>query len=130
LAELSYAPSPINEVHDPILERAGVRVLVKREDLNHLYVSGNKWWKLKYNIATAFQQRHDTLLTFGGAYSNHLYATAAAARELGLKSIGIVRGEKTLPLNPTLSFVQECGMQLHYISREGMGGRLRPTSES
>jgi 1-aminocyclopropane-1-carboxylate deaminase len=118
LAELSYAPSPINEVHDPILERAGVRVLVKREDLNHLYVSGNKWWKLKYNIATAFQQRHDTLLTFGGAYSNHLYATAAAARELGLKSIGIVRGEKTLPLNPTLSFVQECGMQLHYISRE------------
>lgn len=118
MVQLSYAPSPITEVHDPVLERAGVRVLVKREDLNHPYVSGNKWWKLKHNIVKALQQQHDTLLTFGGAYSNHLYATAAAARELGLKSFGIVRGEKTLPLNPTLSFVQECGMQLHYVSRE------------
>ncbi|HQQ95684.1 MAG TPA: pyridoxal-phosphate dependent enzyme [Cyclobacteriaceae bacterium] len=118
MAHLTYTRTPVTEVHDPVLERAGVRVLVKREDLNHPYVSGNKWWKLKYNIVAALQQQHDTLLTFGGAYSNHLYATAAAARELGLKSIAIVRGEMTLPLNPTLSFVRECGMQLHYVSRE------------
>ena len=62
--------------------------------------------------------RQTTLLTFGGAYSNHIFATAAAAHELGLKSIGIIRGEETLPLNPTLSFAKARGMQLYYISRE------------
>lgn len=118
LAELSYSDTPITEINDETLDCSGVRVLVKREDLNHPYVSGNKWWKLKYNLEEAIQLGHDTLLTFGGAYSNHLYATAAAARELGLKSIGIVRGEETFPLNPTLSFVQTCGMRLHYVSRE------------
>lgn len=118
MAELSYCQSPISEIHDPILDRAGVRVLVKREDLNHPYVSGNKWWKLKYNLVEAIRLKHDTLITFGGAYSNHLYATAAAARELGLKSIGIVRGEETRPLNPTLSFIRDCGMRIHYVSRE------------
>jgi 1-aminocyclopropane-1-carboxylate deaminase len=61
---------------------------------------------------------HDTLLTFGGAYSNHIFATAAAGKELGLKTIGIIRGEKTLPLNHTLAFAESCGMKLHYVSRE------------
>jgi 1-aminocyclopropane-1-carboxylate deaminase len=115
---LTYTPTPIQEIHDPLLDKAKVRVLVKREDLNHPFVSGNKWWKLKYNLQEAIRLKHKTLLTFGGAYSNHLYATAAAAHELGLRSIGIVRGEETSPLNPTLQFVKEQGMQLHYISRE------------
>jgi 1-aminocyclopropane-1-carboxylate deaminase len=100
------------------LAAGGVALHVKREDLNHPYISGNKWWKLKYNLEAAQQQGHNTVLTFGGAYSNHLYATAAAAHALGLKSIGIVRGEETAPLNPTLTFAQTMGMHLHYNSRE------------
>lgn len=115
---LRYTFTPVQEVQNPVFENAGVRVFVKREDLNHAFVSGNKWWKLKYNLEEAVRQGHATLLTFGGAYSNHIYATAAAAHELGLKSIGIIRGEETLPLNSTLSFAKSCGMKLHYVSRE------------
>jgi 1-aminocyclopropane-1-carboxylate deaminase len=115
---LSYTSTPIQEIHDETLHRAGIRVLVKREDLNHPLVSGNKWWKLLYNLQEAQRMGKQTLLTFGGAYSNHIYATAAAARELGLRSIGIIRGEETLPLNATLQFAKVQGMQLQYISRE------------
>lgn len=115
---LHYSETPVQEIHDPIFEKAGVRVMMKREDLNHPFISGNKWWKLKYNLEEALKLGHDTLLTFGGAYSNHIYATAAAANELGLKSIGIIRGEETLPLNNTLSFAKSKGMKLHYVSRE------------
>lgn len=115
---LSYAPTPIQEIHDPAFDKAGVRVLIKREDLNHRFVSGNKWWKLKYNLEEALRLKHTTILTFGGAYSNHIYATAAAANELGLKSIGIIRGEETSPLNQTLSFASSQGMQLAFVSRE------------
>lgn len=115
---LSYTPTPVQDIHDPLFDRAGIRVLVKREDLNHPLVSGNKWWKLKYNLQEAKAQKHKTLLTFGGAYSNHIFATAAAAHELGFTSIGIIRGEETLPLNATLSFARMKGMELHYVSRE------------
>src|SRR5687768_1438129 len=101
---LRYSPTPVQEINDSIFEQANVRIFMKREDLNHPFISGNKWWKLKYNLEEALLQGHDTLLTFGGAYSNHIYATAAAAHELGMKSIGIIRGEETLPLNHTLSF--------------------------
>ncbi|MEQ1584254.1 MAG: pyridoxal-phosphate dependent enzyme [Cyclobacteriaceae bacterium] len=101
-----------------IIEQSGVRLLIKREYQNHPMVSGNKWWKLKYNLEEALKAGQTTLLTFGGTYSNHIYATAAAAHELGLKSIGIIRGEGTLPLNSTLSFAKARGMLLHYISRE------------
>jgi 1-aminocyclopropane-1-carboxylate deaminase len=113
--ELSYQKTPIQEI---VLPDSGVKLFVKREDLNHPFVSGNKWWKLKYNLEEAQQQDRDALLTFGGAYSNHIFATASAASEMGLKSIGIIRGEETLPLNETLSFAKSRGMQLHYISRE------------
>lgn len=115
---LSYTPTPIQEIHDPVFETAGVRVLIKREDMNHPHVSGNKWWKLKYNLEEAKKLGKNALLTFGGAYSNHIYATAAAANELGLKSFGIIRGEETLPLNQTLAFAKSKGMVLHYVSRE------------
>lgn len=115
---LPYSPTPVQEIVNPIFEKARVRVLVKREDLNHPYVSGNKWWKLKYNLEKALRLQHTTLLTFGGAYSNHIYATASAAHALGLKSIGIIRGEEALPLNQTLVFVKSIGMHIHYISRE------------
>lgn len=115
MKELFYQKTQVQEI---VLPDSSVKLLVKREDLNHPYVSGNKWWKLKYNLLKAQRQGHDTLLTFGGAYSNHIFATAAAAHEIGLKSIGIIRGEETLPLNHTLSFAKSKGMQLHYVSRE------------
>jgi len=115
---LKYSQTPVIEFHSDSLRSFGIRLLVKREDLNHTIVSGNKWWKLKYNLDEAIKKNHDTILTFGGAYSNHIFATAAAARELNLRSIGIIRGEETLPLNNTLSFAKDSGMHLHYVSRE------------
>ncbi len=95
-----------------------VRFYIKREDKFHTAISGNKWRKLKYNLIEAKQQNKDTLLTFGGAYSNHIYATASAGRIFGFKTIGIIRGEEHLPLNPTLTFAKENGMEIHYVSRK------------
>jgi 1-aminocyclopropane-1-carboxylate deaminase len=114
---IKYNKTEVKELGGQIFEQSGVKFLIKREDQNHAYVSGNKWWKLKYNLEEALKT-NSTLLTFGGAYSNHIYATAAAAHELGLSSIGIIRGEETFPLNPTLAFAKSRGMQLHYVARE------------
>lgn len=115
---LRYIPAPISEITTRQTANAGVKLLIKREDQNHPFVSGNKWWKLKYNLEEAIRSNQNTLLTFGGAYSNHIYATAAAAHELGLKSIGVIRGEETKPLNHTLAFAESKGMKLQYVSRE------------
>ncbi|TRX58353.1 1-aminocyclopropane-1-carboxylate deaminase/D-cysteine desulfhydrase [Fulvivirga sp. M361] len=113
-----YQEPYIQEVHHERLKN--VRLFVKREDLIHPYVSGNKWRKLKYNLIEARNLGHDTLLTFGGAYSNHIYATAAAANEAGLNSIGIIRGEElqNKSLNKTLTFARKQGMQLEFIDRK------------
>ncbi|PVW14330.1 1-aminocyclopropane-1-carboxylate deaminase/D-cysteine desulfhydrase [Marixanthomonas spongiae] len=92
-----------------------------REDQIHPYVSGNKFRKLKYNIQQAVKENHRTLLTFGGAYSNHIAAVAAAGALCGMQTIGIVRGEELsekIHENPTLRYAQQQGMQLHFISRE------------
>jgi 1-aminocyclopropane-1-carboxylate deaminase len=115
---LAYQSTPTVALNLPELDRNGLQVLIKREDLNHPYVCGNKWWKLKYNLDEARKAGVEKILTFGGAYSNHIYATAAAAHELGFKSIGIIRGEETLPLNNTLTFASGMGMQLYYVNRE------------
>jgi 1-aminocyclopropane-1-carboxylate deaminase len=116
---LTYRPTPVQVLQHEEWNNAGVHVLVKREDLNHPFVSGNKWWKLKYNLIQAIEQGYDTILTFGGAYSNHIYASAAAAKELGIKSIGIIRGNELSEVdNPTLQFAASQGMQLHFVSRE------------
>lgn len=115
---LQYHETPIQEINDVVFEQAGIRLLLKREDLNHALISGNKWWKLKYNLIEAAEKNLKTLLTYGGAYSNHIFATAAAAAELGFKSVGIIRGEEVLPLNSTLAFARKMGMELHYISRD------------
>jgi 1-aminocyclopropane-1-carboxylate deaminase len=117
-ARLQYHETPVDEIRSALLDKAGIRLLVKREDRNHPSISGNKWWKLKYNLEEVLLQQKHTVLTFGGAYSNHIYATAAAARACNLKSIGVIRGEEMLSLNATLSFAAMNGMQLHYISRE------------
>ena len=111
------ADSPLQQLHSAFLEEAEVQLYVKRDDLIHPQFGGNKWRKLKHNLSYAKEHQFDTLLTFGGAWSNHIYATAAAGKHFGFKSIGIIRGEKNTPLNATLSFAEACGMQLHYVSR-------------
>ncbi len=92
-------------------------IWIKREDAVHPALSGNKWRKLKYNLIKAKNDGYQTLLTFGGAYSNHIYAVAAAGKLFNFNTIGIIRGEEHLPLNPTLSFAAENGMQLNYLPR-------------
>ena len=120
---MHYRSTPVQEIDHPVAQAAGVRLLVKREDLNHEFISGNKWWKLKYNIEEAIQSKHKRILTFGGAFSNHIYATAACANEHGLESIGVIRGEEILPLNHTLTFAKSKGMILRFITRQEFRAR-------
>ncbi len=108
----------IQEIQSNILNEKQLRLFIQRDDLLHPEVSGNKFRKLKYNLLEAKKQGFEKVMTFGGAYSNHIAATAAAAKIYNLKSIGIIRGEETLPLNYTLKTAVNNGMQLHYVSRE------------
>ncbi len=111
--------SVLHELNDPILQAHQVRLYVKRDDLIDAAVSGNKWRKLKFNILQCQQYKNAGVLTFGGAFSNHLVATAAACQKAGLKSVGVVRGDELNPdSNATLASCRELGMQLHFVSRE------------
>ena len=110
--------TPIVPINDPLLAEKGVDLWLKREDLNHPLASGNKCRKLKYNLIEAKKQGHTKLLTFGGAYSNHIYAVAGVGKAEGFETIGIIRGEAHAELNPTLSFAESQGMQFHYMDRE------------
>jgi len=109
----------IDAIKDDLLEQQDIQLDILRLDEIHPIVSGNKWFKLKYNIADAIENGHDSVLTFGGAHSNHLIAAAAAAKVFGLRSVGIIRGfhgkEK---YTDTLHACEEMGMQLHFTSRE------------
>ena len=99
----------------------GVELTIKREDKNHPYVSGNKLRKLKYNIFEAQRQGKAALLTFGGAYSNHIAATAAAGKAMGMRTIGVIRGDELasqINVNPTLKFSQSLGMEFLFVTRE------------
>lgn len=107
-------PSPLVELTDVSL--GSVRVLLKRDDLVHPELSGNKWRKLKYLLAHARSSGASTLLTFGGAYSNHIRAVAAAGRVCGFDTIGVIRGEER-PFNDGLSRAVADGMRLHYLDR-------------
>jgi 1-aminocyclopropane-1-carboxylate deaminase/D-cysteine desulfhydrase-like pyridoxal-dependent ACC family enzyme len=110
--------SPLQRLQSDFLDNAEVQLYLKRDDLIHPLFGGNKWRKLKYNLIHAREQNIDTLLTFGGAWSNHIHATAAAGKHFGFQTIGIIRGEEHEPLNPTLTFAKSQGMQLHYIDRQ------------
>lgn len=112
-----YLPSPVEELYHPIFENAACSVWIKRDDLIHPYISGNKWRKLKYNLHYAIQHNLHTLISYGGAYSNHLLALAAAGKAAGLRTLAIIRGEKPENLNPVLKKMMELGLEPHYISR-------------
>ena len=99
----------------------GITLEIKREDLLHPFVSGNKFRKLKYNILQAKAENQSVLLTFGGAFSNHIAAVAYAGKEQGFETIGVIRGDELrdkISENPTLSFAQECGMRFEFVTRE------------
>ena len=110
--------TPLQKIDLQKFNLSGTNLFIKREDLLHPAVSGNKWYKLKYNLLEAKKNKFDTLLTFGGAYSNHIYALASAGREMGFKTIGVIRGEEHFPLNHTLSFAKACGMKIYYVNRK------------
>lgn len=114
---MEFQKAAIQEINADFLAARRVRLFVKREDLIHPLIKGNKWYKLKYNIQEAQNQGFTKLLTFGGAFSNHIYACASAGKIFGFQTIGIIRGEQTLPLNPILSHATDCGMQLSYLDR-------------
>ena len=108
----------LSRLPDPFFNMHGIEVWVLRDDLIHPVAGGNKYRKLKYNLVKAKQENKKTLVTFGGAYSNHIAATALAGKEHGFKTIGLIRGEKTEPLNITLNRAIDCGMELIFIDRE------------
>ncbi len=121
---LENKSSRVQQIVLPEIKEFDVSLFIKREDELHPFVSGNKFRKLKYNILEARKQDKKVLLTFGGAYSNHIAAVASAGNLCGFKTIGIIRGEelgedldKTLEANATLRFAVENGMELEFISR-------------
>ncbi|MCA6078675.1 1-aminocyclopropane-1-carboxylate deaminase/D-cysteine desulfhydrase [Fulvivirga sedimenti] len=113
-----FQESFLQRISEPLLGDREISLWIRREDLIHPEISGNKWWKLSGNLQEILDKSSSpTLLTFGGAYSNHLYATASACAELGIPCIGIVRGEIPEPRNATLTFASDKGMELVSVSR-------------
>lgn len=131
---------PLEKISDLVLEKSGIHLHVLRLDKIHPHISGNKWFKLKYNLDEARKQKKDTLVTFGGAYSNHIAAVAAAGMEFGFNTIGVIRGDELeaapqpSPLvrekNNTLKFAEDCGMKLYFISRTDYKRKILPHSLS
>lgn len=107
-----------DRVHLPAIGNAGITLDVLRLDKVDTVISGNKWFKLQYYLAAALASGQKSLLTFGGAYSNHIIATACAAHRAGLSSIGIIRGEQASVLSHTLQNARQWGMRLVFVSRE------------
>lgn len=120
-------PSPVTPIFCSLFERKSVHVFVKRDDLIHPVVSGNKWRKLKYTLLELLNKDFKGVVTFGGAFSNHVVATAKACQLANIPSIGIIRGEKESAENSTLRAAQNFGMQLQFVSREEY--RLKNTAE-
>ncbi|MDB9960842.1 pyridoxal-phosphate dependent enzyme [Oceanihabitans sp.] len=119
----------MNSFTDKIKIKSGNHLAIRKEYLNHAFISGNKMRKLKYNLKQAKLQNHKKLLTFGGAYSNHIAAVAYAGNEYNFKTIGIIRGEELdhhINQNPTLSFAKKQGMEFKFISRAAYKEKTAP----
>ncbi|WP_296149795.1 1-aminocyclopropane-1-carboxylate deaminase/D-cysteine desulfhydrase [uncultured Flavobacterium sp.] len=112
-----------------VFEKNTIEVFIKREDLIHPFISGNKYRKLKYNLLQAKVENQTALLTFGGAFSNHIAAVAFAGKENNFKTIGIIRGDELrdkIQENPTLRFAQENGMTFEFVSRNDYSNKENP----
>jgi len=110
--------SPLQVIQHPLFKRHQLFVAIKRDDLLHPIISGNKWRKLKYNLIAAKKLNKTTIISFGGAYSNHIHALAYACKQQGLQSIGIIRGEPQYANNFTLRWAQYWGMKLIFVDRK------------
>lgn len=117
-ALLNTPPSAICEIHDKRLTNKGLQLLIKRDDLIHAEISGNKWRKLKWNILEWKKKSKSYIISYGGAYSNHIYALAAVGKAFNIPTIGIIRGEERAATNTTLQFAQACGMKLYFVDRQ------------
>jgi 1-aminocyclopropane-1-carboxylate deaminase len=115
--DITLGEIPIQPIHDNLLSMSGIRLSILRLDMIHPEISGNKWFKLKYNLERARVEGRDTLLSFGGPWSNHLHALACAGSEFSFSTIGLVRGELPSPLNACLEDAKNAGMELHSLSR-------------
>jgi len=110
-------PIPCQLLEDELLQKRNLKLSVLRTDLVSPMLSGNKFYKLFYNLQQAKQEGFSKILTFGGAFSNHIFATANAGKIFDFQTIGIIRGEEHLPLNPVLSHAKKVGMQIYYLNR-------------
>ncbi|MFQ2920998.1 1-aminocyclopropane-1-carboxylate deaminase/D-cysteine desulfhydrase [Aeromonas allosaccharophila] len=119
-------PSPLQRLHHPLLTRYDVELWCKRDDLIHPAISGNKWRKLKYHLLHAREHGKQHLLSFGGAYSNHIHALAAAGYQTGLRTTGIIRGEADAVSNTTLRDARRWGMDLVFVDRQSYRRRQDP----
>ncbi|MCT7903702.1 D-cysteine desulfhydrase [Candidatus Ornithobacterium hominis] len=124
----NISPCPIQNVNMPLLEERNIKLDILREDMNHPLIQGNKLRKLKYNILEAHRLGFETILSFGGAFSNHISALAAAGKAFGFNSIGVIRGDELTkqPLNVTLKDAQERGMKLDFVSRSAYRSKNHP----
>lgn len=117
---------PVQRVEHKVFTDAGIDVVVRRDDLIDPQLSGNKFYKLFFNLRAAREQGFTRLLSFGGAYSNHLHALAAAGNRYGFNTLGVVRGERPAQLSPTLGDAEAWGMQLVFISRADYQHKSEP----
>ena len=123
---VNISAATTDEVQLPLINNHNIALDILRLDKIHPVISGNKWFKLRYYLDSAVQHGQQRILSFGGAYSNHIIATACAASKAGLQSIGIIRGEKPANLSHTLSDAAQLGMQLVFISRHAYNQKNNP----
>jgi 1-aminocyclopropane-1-carboxylate deaminase len=120
-------PSPIQEIFEDEWKEKNIQVFVKRDDLIHSIISGNKWRKLKEYIDLAQKNKSNSIISFGGAYSNHLYALAFLGQQLNINTIGLIRGnELSKNSNPFLKQISEWGMKLYFLDRENYRKKVIP----
>lgn len=115
---INYNAISVDPLELPEFKKNGIQADALRLDKIHPVISGNKWFKLRNYLAEAIEKKSDRLITFGGAYSNHIVATACAANEAGFRSLGFIRGEEIINLSHTLQISRQFGMELEFISRE------------
>lgn len=115
--ERQFQPSILTKINAPILDQQQIELWLKRDDLLHPVISGNKWRKLKYILNHALSLKSHTLISMGGVYSNHLHALAYVGQLLKLQTIGYIRGDPAGPLTPTLQDARAWGMTLKFVSR-------------
>ncbi len=115
---INYAAAINQKIASPLLNQKAIQLYIKRDDLLHPIISGNKWRKLKYNILHAINHGYESISTMGGAWSNHLHALAYVGHQLNIDTVAYVRGEPPLKESPTLNDVRNWGMQINYVSRD------------